>query len=241
MSGEPITVLAHRGGVGPYRENTVEAFAGALALGADGVELDVRRSADGCLVVHHDAEIPGIGAIHDLGAEDLPAWVPSLDQALEACAGAIVNVEIKNSPLEPGYDPGETLATEVAAALATQVGSPGPAPARIIVSAFWPVTLAAVVAADAAIATGLLVHPSLDVLQSADWASGLGCVALNPFHSQVTPELVERLHAMDLGVVVWTVNEPEDLRSMRAADVDVVISDRVADARRVLGRDGPGD
>jgi glycerophosphoryl diester phosphodiesterase len=238
MAGEPITVLAHRGGVGPYRENTVEAFAGALALGADGVELDVRRSADGRLVVHHDAEIPGIGAIHDREAEDLPAWVPWLDQALEACAGSIVNVEIKNSPLEPGYDPGETLATEVAAVVATSMASAGPAPARIMVSSFWPVTLAAVIAADAGIATGLLVHPSLDALQSAEWASGLGCVALNPFHSQVTPELVERLHAMDLGVAVWTVNEPDDLRAMRAAGVDVVISDRVADARRALGRDG---
>ena len=56
------------GGSGPWRENTLEAFAGALGLGADGVELDVRRTSDGRLVVHHDAEIAGAGAVHALRA-----------------------------------------------------------------------------------------------------------------------------------------------------------------------------
>ena len=82
----PVLVLAHRGGEGPWRENTLAAFAGALAGGADGVELDVRRTADGRLVIHHDAEIEGVGAIHGLRAEELPDWVPGLDEALAASA-----------------------------------------------------------------------------------------------------------------------------------------------------------
>ena len=72
----PVMVLAHRGGAGPWRENSLEAFSVALALGADGVELDVRRSADGELVVHHDAEVPGSGLIHERRRDQLPAWVP---------------------------------------------------------------------------------------------------------------------------------------------------------------------
>ncbi|MGH9017440.1 MAG: glycerophosphodiester phosphodiesterase, partial [Acidimicrobiales bacterium] len=109
-TGGRALLLAHRGGVGPYRENTLEAFRGAIDFGADGVELDVRRSADGRLVVHHDAEVPGVGAVHDLSAGELPDWIPSLEEALDVCAGAVVNVEVKNSPLEAGFDPDGTLA-----------------------------------------------------------------------------------------------------------------------------------
>ena len=140
--GGPITLLGHRGGSGPWRENTLEAFAGGIGLGADGVELDVRRTSDGRLVVHHDAEIAGIGAIAGLRASEIPPWVPGLEEALTACAGAAVNVEVKNAPTEPGFDPEETAATEVVAVLAGTGGGKA-APAHVIVSSFWPASLQA--------------------------------------------------------------------------------------------------
>ena len=60
-------------------ENTLEAFVRARRLGADGVELDVRRTADGALVVHHDPEIAGVGAGRtSWPPAELPAWVPLL-------------------------------------------------------------------------------------------------------------------------------------------------------------------
>src|SRR5271169_6906907 len=133
--GGSVLLLAHRGGSGPWRENSLEAFAGGLRSGADGVELDVRRTSDGRLVVHHDAEIPGTGAIHNLRAAELPTWVPGLDEALAACAGAVVNVEIKNTPVDPGFDPDEKAATDVAALLLASTMAV-PAPARVIVSSF---------------------------------------------------------------------------------------------------------
>ncbi len=56
----PMTaVIAHRGASKAFPENTVAAFEGALAMGADMVELDVRRTADGRLAVHHDARARG--------------------------------------------------------------------------------------------------------------------------------------------------------------------------------------
>jgi glycerophosphoryl diester phosphodiesterase len=232
----PVAVLAHRGGIGAWRENTLEAFAGALQLGADGVELDVRRTSDGALVIHHDAEIPGTGAIHELEAADLPAWVPGLDQALESCAGAVVNVEVKNAPVEPGFDPSERVAVQVAAALSASAVSPGRAPAHVIVSSFWPATLEAVRRAGPEIAVGLLVHPLFDASQWADEAAALGCAALHPFHAQVTRELVEQAHDLGMSVLTWTVNERDDLASVAAAGVDGVITDHVTEAREALGR-----
>jgi glycerophosphoryl diester phosphodiesterase len=198
--------------------------------------LDVRRTSDGRLVVHHDAEIPGTGAIHAVRAGELPSWVPGLDEALEACAGAVVNVELKNAPVEPGYDENETAAAEVVPLLRAASGSAGRGPAHVLVSSFWPATLAAVRTAGPEIATGLLVHPSLDVDQAVGQAAALGCAALHPFHARVRPGLVDLVHGMDMGVVVWTVNEADDLAAAAAAGVDVVISDRVADALSAVGR-----
>ena len=87
-------VLGHRGAPGLAQENTIAAFVAAARLGADGVELDVRRTADGALVVHHDAAIADVGTIAQLTVHDLPEHVPLLDAALDACFGMLVNIEI---------------------------------------------------------------------------------------------------------------------------------------------------
>ncbi len=79
-------------------ENTVAAFEGARALGADWVELDVHRGADGSLIVHHDERLPDGRLLAALAAPDLPADVPLLAGALAACEGMGVNVEIKPHP-----------------------------------------------------------------------------------------------------------------------------------------------
>ena len=104
-----VSVIAHRGAWARHRENTLEAFVEARRLGADGVELDVRASADGALVVHHDAEIPGVGGVARLTVAELPAWVPLVSAALDACAGMTTVLEIKNLPgvvKKPQHEPG---------------------------------------------------------------------------------------------------------------------------------------
>ena len=76
--------------VGPLRverENTVEAFAAARQLGADGVELDVRRTADDRLVVHHDARLADGRVITPTRAGDFPITSRPSTPALDACAG----------------------------------------------------------------------------------------------------------------------------------------------------------
>src|ERR1700674_3295989 len=103
-------VFAHRGCTEGFTENTIDAFAEARRLGADGVELDVRLTADGALAIHHDADIPGLGAIAGLGVTALPAHVPLLAEVLAVCEGMVVNVEIKNAPQDPDWDATEAVA-----------------------------------------------------------------------------------------------------------------------------------
>ena len=89
-------VIAHRGASSDFPENSLEAFSGAFEQGADWIELDVRRSKDGVLVVHHDAHLSDGRLIRDLDSNLLPEEVPSLAEAFEASENMGVKVEIKH-------------------------------------------------------------------------------------------------------------------------------------------------
>jgi glycerophosphoryl diester phosphodiesterase len=223
-------VFAHRGCTEGFVENTVDAFAEARRLGADGVELDVRLTADGGLAVHHDAEIPGIGTIDQLEVVDLPAHVPLLADVLAVCEGMVVNVEIKNAPNDPGWDPGEAVAALTAVAIEEAGWT-----TRVIVSSFQTATLRAVQAADGRLALGALWGFGAEAEPALALAVEAGFAAVHPFVASVDPELIERAHAMGLAVNVWTVNAPDDLRALAAAGADAVITDRLREALVAVG------
>ena len=106
-------LIAHRGAAQSAPENTLAAFADARRQGADGIEFDVRRTSDGVLVLSHDPVLPDGTPIASLAASELPDTVPTLAGALVACAGGVINVEIKNDPREPGHDPTGAMSSQV--------------------------------------------------------------------------------------------------------------------------------
>jgi glycerophosphoryl diester phosphodiesterase len=82
--------FAHRGARAYERENTIEAFALALRLGATGLESDVWLTADGEVVCDHDGVVrSGLRKrpIAEMTRAQLPAHVPTLAEVIEACAG----------------------------------------------------------------------------------------------------------------------------------------------------------
>src|SRR5947209_2798037 len=152
-----VLVLGHRGASAHRPENTLDAFIEARRLGADGVELDVRRTADDALAVHHDATLPDGRRLIDLRVTDLPASVPLLDAALDVCEGLLVNVEIKNAPQDPDFDPDHAIAARTAAVIAAHAAGAAAAGRDVIlVSSFNLATLDAVRSAEATIRTGFL-------------------------------------------------------------------------------------
>jgi glycerophosphoryl diester phosphodiesterase len=215
-------------------ENTLDAFAEARRLGADGVELDVRLTADGALAVHHDADVPGLGPVCELGVSDLPAGVPLLADALAVCDGMVVNVEIKNAPQDSGWDPAEAVAILTAASIDESGWTE-----RVIVSSFQASTLRAVQATDRRLSLGALWGWAVEPLDAVAEALAAGFRAVHPFVSSVTPSLVAQVHAAGLALHVWTVNSPVDLRAMVGLGVDAVITDRLVDALDVA-RGGGG-
>ncbi len=228
-----VSVIAHRGGSGEWRENTLEAFAGARSNGADGVELDIRLARDGTLVVHHDDSLETGDQIAELSRRELPDWVPDLTAALAVCEGMLVDVEIKLDPPEQGerLDPGKIRA--IGTALAESLGR---SDGSIVVSSFFTDALIAFSEVAAGFATGLLVHPAHDAARAVSVASNLGCSALHPFHLAVNQPLVDRCHEAGLQVGTWTVSSPDDVRSVVTAGVDAVITDEVATTLGAVGR-----
>ncbi|MFN8039912.1 MAG: glycerophosphodiester phosphodiesterase [Acidimicrobiales bacterium] len=223
-------VVAHRGASRAFPENTVEAFRGAVTLGADGIELDVRRCADGTLAVHHDpTPADGGPPLAERTAETLPAEVPTLATALAASEPLWVNVEIKSDPAEPGFDPAYAVAGEVAAVLAA-----AGAPERFLVSSFDPGAIAAHRAVDPSIPTGLLVFHLADLARTVARAAEAGHVALHPFDPLVDAALVDAAHAAGLAVNVWTVDDPARMVELAALGVDAIITNVPDLARAAL-------
>ena len=103
-------VIAHRGASAAWPENTLSAFEAAVRAGADMVELDVRLTADGALVVMHDADVArttgGHGLVCELTLAEVRALhVPTLRDALDLLQGrAGAEIEIKDEPGEPAAD-----------------------------------------------------------------------------------------------------------------------------------------
>jgi glycerophosphoryl diester phosphodiesterase len=225
-------VFAHRGCTEGFVENTLEAFAEAKRLGADGVELDVRLTSDGALAVHHDPLIDGLGPVAGLTVPELPGHVPLLADALAVCEGMVVNVEIKNDPAQPGHDPRETVAAVTAAAIAEAGWTD-----RVIVSSFQASTLRAVQAADGRLPLGVLWPFLTDTEAGLAVAVAEGWSAVHPFVTEARPELVERAQGAGLAVNVWTVNARHDLAMLVELGVEAVITDHLVEALSVA-RDG---
>lgn len=223
-------VIAHRGASAAAMENTVEAFELAVELGADAIELDVRRTADGHLVVHHDARLADGAPIVELRRDELPSFVPDLHAALEACAGAWVNVEIKNDPSEPDFDPERSLVGATLELLAT-FDDP---PERWLVSSFDPATVELVRSSGSMVRTALLLYTITD--EAITRAVEVGHHALHPWDGTLEEAAVRATHDAGLAVNVWTCNDEDRLRELIAFGVDGVCTDVPDVARRLATR-----
>jgi glycerophosphoryl diester phosphodiesterase len=242
-------VYAHRGSAAVARENTVEAFLAAAELGADGVELDVRRTTDGVLVLHHEAVVPGLEVrIETSRRADLPSWLPTLAEALDACAGAglAVNVEIKSEVSDASHDPAERCATETAAHCAQRRETD-----RLVLSSFSVSALEAArrEAPDARLAwlfeprTPAGAGEPISLKALTDGLDGKGGLArlqvlrlegVHPYFMLADAGVIEAAHARALAIRVWTVDDRATIMAMAKHGADAIITNDVATARAAL-------
>jgi len=250
---EQPLILGHRGASAEAPENTLLAFRRAVEQGADGIECDVQRSADGHLVLIHDDTVDrttgGAGRVRDLPLAALAALdagegeqIPTLEALLASAPAArtargdapFLDLELK----QPGVGP-DTLAALAAA-------PSRPPRDRLALSSFDYPSLEEVRRLDGEIELWLLggaTSAPLDELIARARAIEARCLAL--LHSLITAATVARAAEAGLGLVAWTVNRPADLR--RLLDVTpplrAIISDHpglTSDERRATSDEQAG-
>lgn len=221
--------IAHRGARREHPENTLPAFARAMALGADGIELDVHCTADGEVVVHHDPvpraepEDPRLAGrpIASLTAAELATFevapgvrIPTLAEVLELVGDRLtLFVEIK----------GAGIAAEVARVLRG-------ARTECAVHSFDHAQIEALIELAPEIPRGLLYDRPV--------ADPAGALALHeardlwPQWELVTPEMVAAVHEVGCRVITWTVNDPRAAAQLEELGVDGLCGDdiRIFDA-----------
>lgn len=233
------TVIAHRGASRAAPENTIAAFELAGRLGADAVELDVRRTRDGALVVHHNPDLADGRVIRDVLAADLPSSVPHLGAALDACAGMWVNVEIKNDPTEPDFDQADEIADHTMALLLARDEHD-----RWLISSFRIETIdrcrELADAAGAPIRTAWLVGPVPD--DAVELLTARGHVALHPWVKLLGRHVIEACHAAGIEVNTWTCDDPARMAELIEWGIDGIctnLPDVALDVLRAPAPDAP--
>lgn len=229
-------VLAHRGARRRAPENTIEAFRVARELGADGVELDVRLSADGVLVVEHDPTLTGGLSVAHTALAALRAAAPglaTLSEALDECAGLLVNVEIKKPPRTTAFATSERVADEVVALCAAREHGD-----RVLISSFELRIIDRVRAHAGAPPTGYLFQLGADFDAMTEAASAHGHRAIHPdwrgLVGRRAGRVITRAHALGLDVNAWTVNRRSSIARLARLGVDGIVTDVPDVARDVL-------
>ena len=228
--------LGHRGARALAPENTLAGMAAAVAAGADGVEFDVQRTADGHLVVFHDDDLRRVAGVEgqvirstlahlrelEVGSHFAPQFrgepIPTLDEVIESLpAHFFLNIEAKRTAFgSDGLEAGILAAIERHNLWA-----------RCLVSSFNPVLVWRLGRMERRVPLGLLYAPDMAPGLNRGWPRALlRLAALNPYYEQVTPRLVERCHTRGWQINTWTVNEPEDMRRLAGWGLDAIISDR---------------
>ncbi len=250
--GRPAQVIAHRGGALLRPEHTLLAYDYALEIGADAIELDLQASADGVVVVIHDATVnrttDGAGRVDSLSFEALqdldaayrfevggaPAYrgqgvkIPSFEEVLTRYPGACMSLELKTDSL--------TTAAAVLASLDAH-----DAAGHVLIVSFIDEPLAYIRMERPDVLTGLSLTEmveflTLDESTAADWRAP-GHIWQPPMTS-VRADTLARAHAAGLIAQPWTVNAPADMTRLLDLGVDGIITDDPSTLLGLLGR-GP--
>lgn len=212
--------IGHRGACGHAPENTLASIEQAVALGCALAEVDVRRTADGYLVLLHDERVDrttnGTGPVAEMNLEGLRKLdagggerIPTLEEALQAANGRIgLILEVKAEGL--AYD---------ACGIVRASGFTGP----IIYASFLHDELQHIRRIDPD-ANTMVLFKRLPKDPAAE-AARLQATHVGLRFDTATIPLAKALHQAGLIVFVYTVNKPKDLQRMRTLNVDGIVSD----------------
>lgn len=223
-------VLGHRGARAYAVDNSADSFRIAHEQGADGVELDVRRTADDRIVVHHDPDIPGLGSIIDASLDEIRTAAPHvlvLDEALAFLPG-IINVEIKNDPDQPDHDERQVMASWIVAWIDRYWLHD-----RVFVSSFNHKTVLRVTELDRRVVTGQLLGLATDPANHLDTLKDARIDIAIPHLTGLQlagPGISDDAAQFGITVVTWGVDTHQAFDLCATVGVAGIITDDPADA-----------
>jgi len=240
MNRTPLTpaplVYAHRGDRSRAPDNTLEAYRLAVEAGTDGIELDVRRTADGVLIMSHDARYRDMPPFIEMTMAEVRAQiphVPTLVEMLEAVPSHIwLNVEIKNDPQDDYHDPTRRIVDQTIATI-DQYDSID----RILLSSFDIEAMQRAADLRPDVLRGQLVREPVSLETGIAAAVQQSANAVHPnvlYFTDNATASIGMIHTAGLAAVVWWVNTPDQVRMMLDAGVDVIITDDPGMARRIV-------
>lgn len=221
-----MLILGHRGVAGHSPENTIASFRTAIEMGLDGVEFDVRLTADQVPVVIHDATLDrttsASGIVNELTLEELidrtsseDCVIPLLvDVLMEVCGFPLINVELKEC----------TAWKPTLAVLAEAVANHRIRPSQILITSFELEAIRSLCQVTDQFPVGLLTKGLPD---ETFWslADELKATSVNIDLASVDQAFVDRAHKGDILVMVYTVNESWQAARMLSLGVDAIFSD----------------
>ena len=208
-------LLGHRGARASRHipDNTLASFELCLRHGCDGFEFDVRRSADGQAVVCHD---PVVQKMEIARTQSAVLGLPMLGEVLPLFGGrAFLDIELKVGGLEQ-----ETI----------RLLREHPPQKGHVVSSFLPQVLVAINGLDATVPLGFICDKAAEL----ELWDRLPVEWISPQRGLLDQALIGQIHAAGKKVMAWTVNEPDEIRKLAQAGVDVIISDETELAVQVL-------
>ena len=221
-----MLILGHRGVAGHRPENTIASFRAAVDMELDGVEFDVRVTADLVPVVIHDATLDrtttGSGIVNELTLEQLSNRTVTDEHAIpllkdvvwEVCGFPLINVELKEyAAWKPAL-----------AVLETAVANHKLAPSQILITSFEHESIRALCRESTQFPVGLLTRglPDEDFWSLAD---ELNAASVNIDLAAVDRAFVQRAHRGGMQAMVYTVNDSSQAANMRKLGVDAIFSD----------------
>ncbi len=239
--------FAHRGGAGDWPENTMPAFAGAVALGYRYVETDVHVTADGVLLAFHDDRLDRVtdraGVIAELPYAEVARArvdgreaIPKFEDLLGAWPELRVNVDPKH---DAAVEPLIAAIRRTGAVDRVGIGSFSDGRQQRLRGAFGPRLCVAL----GPRGTGALRAASVGVPGSG-WLVdrwGAGCAQVPTHHGRVAivdARFVRAAHRLDIAVHVWTIDDPVEMRRLLDLGVDGIMTDRPAVLKQVLAERG---
>ena len=223
-----VIAIAHRGEPVGHRENTLPAFAAAAAAGADMVEIDLRRTRDGAIVVlhdqtldrlwGHDASVGDVDLVDVLALGEGEVRIPTLSAVLDA-----VRLPLMVDFTRREVVPGGLEAVTAAGALDRSLFVTGNVEALRQLRALSPEARIGLTWVEG-------IEPPLALLDE------LSAEYWNPMFGCITADGVAAVHAAGRLVSTWTVDEAGGMTSMVDAGVDAVVSNRIGALVAHLGR-----